>query len=175
MNSLENYRQLVAKVDDLCARIEEKYREQIVCRKGCDDCCRHLSLFWVEGVALALALEELPDEEAEHLRQRARQATPDGPCPLLENGQCLLYQARPIICRTHGLPLLGHRDGERFIDCCPENFKGLDSLPATAVIDLELLNTTLATITGLFISEAFHGGAPAEERISIAESLLLEL
>jgi Fe-S-cluster containining protein len=175
MNILENYRQLVAKVDDLCGGIEKKYRDQISCRKGCDDCCRHLSLFWVEGVALALALEELPDEAAEHIRERARQATPEGPCPLLENGQCLLYQARPIICRTHGLPLLGSRDGERFIDTCPENFKDLESLPATAVLDLELLNTTLATINGLFVSEAFQGGTPDEERVTIAASLLLEL
>ncbi|WP_432820955.1 YkgJ family cysteine cluster protein [Trichloromonas sp.] len=175
MNRLGNYRQLVAKVDDLCARIEENFRGQVVCHKGCDSCCRHLSLFWVEGVTLALALEELSDEAAEHIRQRARLATPDGPCPLLENGECLLYQARPIICRTHGLPLLGSRDGERFVDTCPENFKGLASLPATAVIDLELLNTTLATINGVFVAEAFHGEAPEEERVTIAQALLLEL
>ncbi|OHB29015.1 MAG: iron-sulfur cluster-binding oxidoreductase [Desulfuromonadaceae bacterium GWC2_58_13] len=175
MNSLDNYRQLVTKVDALCAGIGEKYREQIVCRKGCDACCRHLSLFWVEGVALALALQTLPHEEVESIRRRARQATPDGPCPLLENSRCLLYPARPIICRTHGLPLFGDRDGERFIDTCPENFKGLDSLPATAVIDLELLNTILTTINGLFVSEAFPDGAPAEDRVTIAESLLLEL
>ncbi len=175
MNILDNYRQLVAKVDTLCGGIEKTYRDHIVCRKGCDDCCRHLSLFWVEGVALALALEALPDAEAEHIRQRARQATPDGPCPLLENNQCLMYQARPIICRTHGLPLLGSRDGVRFVDTCPENFKNLKSLPATAVLDLELLNATLASINGLFVSEAFHGESPAEERVTIADSLLLEL
>jgi Fe-S-cluster containining protein len=175
MNSLENYRQLVAKVDALCAGIEENHRPQIACRKGCDACCRHLSLFWIEGVALARAVESLPREEAQHIRRRARQATADGSCPLLENGQCLLYPARPIICRTHGLPLLGERDGQQFIDTCPENFKGLDSLPAAAVINLELLNTILTTINGLFVLEAFPGSVPPKERITIAQSLLLEL
>lgn len=175
MKSLNNYRQLVERVDDLCRRILQAYPEQIVCHKGCDSCCRHLSLFWVEGVALALALEALPERDAETIRQRARSATPDGPCPLLEAGCCLLYAARPLICRTHGLPLLGNRDGERFVDTCPENFKGVKNLPATAVIDLDLLNVTLATINGLFVSEAFCGDASAEQRISIAESLLLEL
>jgi Fe-S-cluster containining protein len=174
MDSLRNYRQLVDRVDDLCLRIGQDYPDQIVCRKGCDSCCRHLTLFWVEGVALALALEVLPAETAESIRQGARLATPDGPCPLLENGRCLLYAARPIICRTHGLPLLGNREGERFVDTCPENFKGIKNLPATAVIDLDCLNITLATINGLFVAETFGMGRPAEERVSIAESLLLE-
>ena len=160
MERLRNYRQLVARVDELCARIEGDFREGIVCRLGCDGCCRHLSLFPVEAAALAA-----------EIRERTREAAEDGPCPLLKDGACLLYGARPLICRTHGLPLLGRRDGERFIDYCPENFKGMESLPASAIIDLETLNATLAAVNRLFVKESGGDEARAEERITIARAL----
>ncbi|MBN1141340.1 MAG: YkgJ family cysteine cluster protein [Deltaproteobacteria bacterium] len=51
------------------------------------------------------------------------------PCPLLgEDGRCLIYQARPMTCRLHGLP---HVDGsgEVFLDSwCSRNFPGEDPL-----------------------------------------------
>lgn len=168
---LRNYRQLTARVDELCARIEGEFREGIVCRRGCDGCCRHLSLFPVEAAALASALAEAPVGLAAEIRERARAAAEDGPCPLLKDGACLLYEARPLICRTHGLPLLGRRDGERFIDYCPLNFQGLESLPASAVIDLETLNATLSAVNRLFVKESGGDEARAEERLSIARTL----
>jgi Fe-S-cluster containining protein len=175
MDSLNNYRILVERVDALGQRIEAEFRAQIACRRGCDACCRHLSLFWVEGVALAQALDDLSEPVAERIRERARRAAADGPCPLLEAGACLLYAARPIICRTHGLPLLAGEGEARRIDYCPENFRDIDTLPAGAVIDLDRLNTTLAAINALFVSEAFCGRLPDRERLTIAEALLLEL
>jgi Fe-S-cluster containining protein len=172
---LRNYRQLVARVDELCARIEAAFRERIVCRLGCDGCCRHLSLFPVEAAALAAALAEAPAAPAAEIRERARSVDEDGPCPLLKDGGCLLYAARPLICRTHGLPLLGRRDGERFIDYCPENFKGVESLPASAMIDLETLNVTLTAVNRLFVKESGGDEDRAEERLSIARALLKEV
>jgi Fe-S-cluster containining protein len=171
MKSLENYFRLIDKVDELSRRIEDRFRDSISCVRGCDACCRHLTLFPVEGAALALALKELDPDSADHIRSRARGALPDGPCPLLKDGACLLYRARPLICRTHGLPLLTASEGKKRIDFCPENFRGLDSLPGDAVIDLDLLNSALAAINSLFVREAFPQ-APIELRISIAESLL---
>ena len=172
MERLSNYRQLVARVDELCARIEGDFRERIVCRRGCDSCCRHLSLFPVEAAALSAALAEAPVGLAAEIRERARAAAgEDGACPLLKDGACLLYAARPLICRTHGLPLLGRRDGERFIDYCPLNFLGMESLPASAVVDLETLNATLAAVNRLFVKESGGDEARAEKRITISQAL----
>ena len=44
------------------------------------------------------------------------------PCPNLnERGECLVYENRPLVCRTFGLPL---RDGGRYIgDICELNFR----------------------------------------------------
>lgn len=171
---LENYRQLVGRVDALCRRIEATYGRHLACRKGCDSCCRHLRLFPVEGVALARALAGQDPGLVARIRERARKATPDGPCPLLEEGACLLYAARPMICRTHGLPLIFSEGEGRRVDFCPQNFQGLSSLPASAVVDLDLLNATLATINELFVAEAYQGEPPGRDRLSIAEALQVD-
>ena len=106
----------------------------------------------ITAYALARALAQRPASEAEVIRQRAREATPDGPCPLLENGRCLLYAARPLICRTHGLPILIREEGQNRVDFCPLNFTGYDSLPGTALIDLERLNQVLVAVNREFVA-----------------------
>ncbi len=172
---LHNYRTLVARVDELCSRIGEEFDGHLACRPGCSGCCRHLTLSWVEGFALARAVRALPATAADDIRSRARSASASSPCPLLVDGHCLLYAARPIICRTHGLPLLAtDTEGARRVDFCPENFRGLDTLPGSAVIDMDRLNSTLAAVNALFVTEHFGNTTPATERILIAEALLLE-
>jgi hypothetical protein len=174
MTSLRNYRNLVEKVDALCRRIATGYGEYLACGKGCDDCCRHISLFPVEAFALTSAIGELPGGVSGHIRDRARRASSDA-CPLLENGLCLLYAFRPIICRTHGFPLLSCAAGEKVIDYCPKNFMEITSLPADAVLNLDILNTTLAAINAVFIASRGNSTNAELNRIPIAEALLLEL
>lgn len=166
MTGLENYLTLLDRVEELCRRTSEAFSTHITCRAGCDSCCRHLSIFAVEAAALAAALKELPPEMAALVRAKAQGADEDSPCPLLHDGLCLLYYARPIICRTHGLPLLLLRDGERSVDFCPQNFQGLPSIPGSAVIDLERLNMMLATINALYLQ-----GSPGPKRLTIAQAL----
>lgn len=172
MNAFANYRKLVDSVDALCERIFTAHASHLACTRGCDGCCRHITVFPVEAYALAGALSELPEPLRAELRYRAAATPPDAPCPLLRDGICLLYPARPIICRTHGLPILMETpDGAR-VDHCPRNFKGVDSLPGSAVIQLERLNETLAAVNALF---ARHLDSPVLEdgRLTIAEAILL--
>ena len=57
-----------------------------------------------------------PAEKEEFFRRTASEACPS----LNEAGQCMLYEHRPLVCRTFGLPL---REGERYIgDICDLNF-----------------------------------------------------
>jgi len=69
---LDNYRDLVFRVDEMCRRIEETLGPEVTCTRGCDGCCRHFSLFPVEAVALAAALQNLPSPEVDRIRVRAR-------------------------------------------------------------------------------------------------------
>jgi len=167
MSDLENYRTLLERIDAMCQATVARFSAHLACRPGCDSCCRHLSIFAVEAAALTRALSELPLAQAETIRSAAQSAAADGPCPLLQGGLCLLYQARPIICRTHGLPLLLTRDGSREIDFCPENFRDLESIPGSAVLDLERVNAALAAINALYLQ-----GHPGPERLTLAEALL---
>ena len=79
------------------------------CHKGCDDCCRSLAseplVSEAEWQRVAQAIDALPN--ASQLRERIR-ATAGQPrpvtCALLDpdTGACLIYDARPIACRTYG-------------------------------------------------------------------------
>ncbi|SNB46667.1 YkgJ family cysteine cluster protein [Geobacter sp. DSM 9736] len=172
MKHLENYRVLIAKIDDFCNRVTEDLAEHIACRPGCDGCCRHLTLFPVEAAALISALAKAPPELAEQITERARQATPDGDCPLLINGRCALYESRPVICRTHGLPLLIREDAASRLDHCPLNFKTLESIPGHLILDITPLNAMLVSVNALFTAER-PATFPERERISISEALLI--
>jgi Fe-S-cluster containining protein len=174
-SALENYRLLRERVDTLCRHIEETFSGHLACKAGCHDCCRHLSLFPVEALALAVALHQLPPAEAEGIRQRAAATGAADPCPLLAEGLCLLYAARPLICRTHGLPILATAGETRRVDFCPRNFRQLTSLPGDAVIDLDRLNASLCAVNALFITQCPPGPLTAGDRLTIAEALCLEL
>lgn len=171
---LTNYTRLVEKVDTLCDEITRGFAGHIACKKGCDGCCLHFSIFWVEAVNLAMAVKGMPGEEAALLRSRLRSRADQEVCPLLREGGCLLYEYRPIICRTHGLPILTGQSGPSVIDFCPRNFQHADSIPGSAVIHLDRLNETLAVINTLFVQQYFQGTPPPLERVTIADSLILK-
>ena len=82
--------------------------------KKCGTCCRwsgHVLLTDTDVARLSQAAG-LPDEAfieqytilASNRRQLSLADHPDGSCILLEDGQCLLYEARPAQCRDfpHG-------------------------------------------------------------------------
>ncbi len=162
---LANYHSLVAKVDDLCRGIVERLGEAITCHPGCSSCCLAISVFPVEAVAMIEAAGRLPGEVLQQLKRHLTQWTEGEACPLLADGRCLLYGARPIICRTHGLPIMLIEGEERRIDVCPRNCQGLDHLPGEAVLDLERLNTLLAAVNALYLREF---GIRLPERVPIS-------
>lgn len=175
MESLSQYRLLLEKLDRFSAAIADRFAGEMACRRGCDACCTHIGVMAVEAIAMALAVARLPEAEREAIRQRARDMAGGDACPLLREGVCLLYDARPVICRSHGLPLLLEEEGGRRVDHCPLNFRGLESLPGDAVLSLETLNQALAAINLLCLRELGEDADGLPERLSIAEALLLEL
>lgn len=172
MAAMTNYIALVERVNERCREIHRRWAVHIACRKGCDACCRHIGLFPVEAAAVRMALEDAPPEVRTRIRKQAREATADGPCPLLDAGACLLYKARPIICRTHGLPVLTFSGETAAIDFCPRNFTDVSELPGDAALHLDRLNAALAAVNGVFAGSL---AVPVPGRVLLAQALLRPL
>jgi uncharacterized protein len=151
-----NYQKLLHKVDEFSSRIIQRYRKNIRCGYGCSDCCQqNLNLLPLEYFFLKKGFSLLPEPMKKSVRNRAAQGLGEyPPCLLLYQGACLLYERRPIICRTHGLPLFIIEGDITRRDCCPKNFTSyrLAILPQTDFLHLERLNTILTTINRVFAS-----------------------
>jgi Fe-S-cluster containining protein len=175
LQALQDYQKLIAEVDRSCQRIVGRHRDQIACTKGCaGNCCRiHLSICPVEAVSLALALQKLTPEMRRRIQHKARHTNSFGPCPLLEDGACLMYDARAVICRTHGLPVRTEYRGHRTVGFCIKNFKDPSPVPEEDIIDLTCLNRSLGEINSKFVSEV-EPLLLTGKRLTIAEALLMD-
>jgi len=173
MQALRDYRTLIADIDRCCRRILERHRHRIACTKGCaGNCCRiHLTVYTVEAVSMARALQKLAPDVMGRIHHKSRHTNSFGPCPLLEDGACLMYDDRAVICRTHGLPILTEYRGCRAIGCCGKNFHDLSGLSDADIIDLADLNHKLAAVNRRFVSQA-GCRLPPKKRFSIAEAML---
>ena len=125
----------------------------------------------MEAASLNAALEALPADRAQAIRRHVAEHADGERCPLLEHHRCLLYDARPIVCRTHGLPILYTENDEQHVDCCPLNLEQCESLPGSVVIDLDRLNALLVAVNALFHSQS-DAQDDLPERLTIAEALL---
>jgi Fe-S-cluster containining protein len=96
---------------------------QAAIRAKAEDRLSQLRADW-SGLDHPYLLNHLPDELWTEMPE-----DDETPCPLLgEDGACLVYAHRPMICRTHGLPNLDI-GGESFSDlCCTLNFPGAGPL-----------------------------------------------
>ncbi|MDF1613959.1 hypothetical protein [Desulfurivibrio dismutans] len=145
--------ELAARIKDLYHRMEAAY--DVVARQldfsctGCpDNCCNSYFLHHTrfEWAWLWVGLRELPAASLAVVRQRAvnyrQQAQeelaadrrPEIMCPLNEEGRCLLYEHRLMICRLHGVPSsLTFPDGrvQKFPGCfrCQELVADRDKVP----------------------------------------------
>lgn len=164
----KNYLDLIKRIDTHINQVTQDHKDQIACKKGCDDCCRFLSLFPVEAFILSKAFCSLPEKVREKVMVQAESA--EDKCPLLVDHACMAYNARPVICRTHGYPLYMKKDGEAVVAFCPENFKGLTQLPQSAMLDLDQLNTLLTAVNAHFM-ENLDADLPA--RIPVSQALEL--
>ena len=155
--SLAQYQELLQKVDAKFCEIQSKHPESFACQLGCHSCCKpSLTINSLEKEALKRFLEANP-ERVQKLRALEKANPHAGKrCAFLdETGACAVYEARPIVCRTHGAPLQ-FREGKPhnkeeisvFRDVCPLNFKtnNISLLAPDDVVNLDTVNTLLSLI-----------------------------
>src|SRR5262249_57582010 len=142
-------------------------------------------VFPVEAEETRAAIEALPapirdrvEEQAREVLKREAQARPVS-CPLLVDDRCSIYQSRPLICRTQGLPLLMEaEDGGLEVDFCPLNFTGagaVDDLDEEHLVPLDALNLRLALLNLEHCLETGLGDETSGERMKMAAVLLQKM
>jgi len=119
--ALDALRALHAEVDARAARLAERHRARLSCRRGCAACCvDDLRVFEIEAERIRRAHAELLADGDPH---------PAGACAFLDaQGACRVYADRPYVCRTQGLPLRWLEErGDGVVehrDICPLNAAG---------------------------------------------------
>lgn len=166
----EKYRQLCNKIDAICNQLHQVHREHTQCQKGCSSCCMNFCLLPVEFHSI---LEQLKNESFELNR-----STENDQCIFLVNNACIIYEHRPIICRSHGLPILFMDDeGENWnLSFCPLNFSEVSDeyFSFENSYQQDALNSELFQINKAFI-EAYkdknYGDMQMLEMSSLADYL----
>lgn len=125
---LARYLELRGYCDALGRKVGERFGRDWQCRAGCGGCC---SLSTVCGLEAAVLLRAGVGS-----RSSGRPLAGEEACCLLKDERCLVYEERPLICRTHGLPLVSGPLTAGEVDCCPLN---LPALVGAGVLDRQLI------------------------------------
>lgn len=133
-------------IDRAAAEIADQHKSRLRCERGCHECCvDDLTVFEVEAERIRAEFDDL---------LKTGRAHPVGACAFLDGeGACRIYEARPYVCRTQGLPLRWEEetdDGERveYRDICPLNEAGepLESLPSEGLWSIGPFESRLASL-----------------------------
>jgi len=142
----ETYKRILSRADEFFDSVMQSQADNMQCGRGCSLCCYGLFEIGAADVSvIADGLSKLNPARRDMIIRRAvdivassrhpnlRECSPiekdaffertaSTPCPNLDDsGLCMIYEHRPLVCRTFGLPL---RDGSRYIgDVCELNFE----------------------------------------------------
>jgi Fe-S-cluster containining protein len=170
IKAIEIYYRLREEVDSKVAVLEKLHKEWMACRKGCCSCCLNLSVWPVEFYAIS--------EQMKAAKWPKPQLNADKECGYLdEEGGCQIYPFRPMICRTHGLPLAywqedSHPPGYGII-FCDQNFDAAGEIgfDANNTLNMEEVNEKLARINIVFLEENPDLNLAPADRIELRELL----
>jgi Fe-S-cluster containining protein len=145
-------------VSSFFSAFQNKHGQHMACREGCSRCCHtHISVFVSEAAEIGAWFNAQSADTQATLRQHWCEPQKSGvdaagkqqpPCVFLHNNRCTIYEVRPTICRSQGLPLMFREENLKaqettiHVDFCPLNFTEPNALPPQAEwLDLDRLNT----------------------------------
>ena len=155
--------ELTAKIDAFFARVEARHGDDMQCATGCSDCCHvRLTVTAVEAAAIRAELAGWPADRRARLAANAAAASADRCAALDPGGRCLIYAARPVVCRSHGAPIRLREGSLPVVRSCHHNFTRTAPDP-DCVLDQETLSALVLAVD----RAAGHDGA----RIDLADLL----
>lgn len=166
MTCIEEYHQLLTTLDAEIARVLKMHGAAISCGPRCASCCQAFSVLPIEAACLREAIAALPSASQARLGQNLAADTER--CPLLIDDLCSVYAARPVICRTQGLPL-AYVDEERQaieVSACALNFPDDYDFAPEDLLFMDRFNSRLSELNRAWCHT--QGVAP-DSRISLRE------
>ena len=146
----EKYILLRDEIDNKSLEIETEHTKHIECKKGCDMCCMDYKIFPIEFHYI------INDLNTKKIVPEISTVIKEGGCIFLKNHACTIYNQRPVICRTHGLPLLFMNDNNDWeLSVCDLNFKkyNFEDFTLDNTFPQDKYNSKLFMLNKEFISE----------------------
>ena len=173
--------ELTRKVDEFFARVADRHGSDMQCATGCSDCCHvRLTITAVEAAAIRAHVAAWPSERRRTLAPAGVPGEPEiagsdktgrGPggdpnaapsgerCAALDAaGRCTIYEARPLVCRSHGVPIRLRHGSLPVVQACHRNFTRTTPDP-DCILDQTTLSATLLAVDA---AEAPVQPAPGE-------------
>ncbi|HEY8143103.1 MAG TPA: YkgJ family cysteine cluster protein [Kofleriaceae bacterium] len=172
MSARDRYLELCGKVDGFFDRVKARHGDQMQCAAGCHACCLGgLTVTSVEAEEIRGALAALSVDARERAAARAAAEDRTRCAALEEDGRCAIYPARPLVCRSHGLPIrMASERGLPVVSACELNFtaRGPAAADGDCILDQTTLSLTLGAIARAHADEV---GGDLAERVSLADLL----
>jgi len=156
-------------LEDINARVltlENEHSKHMQCKNGCAMCCMDYKIFPIEFYFI---LDKLKNNYSNF---EAVDTSNEKDCLFLKNNSCLIYLHRPIICRTHGLPLLYMNDENEWeLSACELNFTEFDfaEFNFDNTFPQDKFNSKLYVLNKEFIKTAGNGKYKETDLIPIKD------
>lgn len=143
----QKYLKIRDSIDNSCKKLWGIHSKHMKCRKGCSMCCQSFKVLPVEfnTIQKAIAGKDV----------QVNKKASEGQCKFLVNNSCSIYENRPVICRTHGYPLVRiNEETEAYeVSYCELNFVGypLEKFKHTNVFFEDTANSKLYMLNKEFI------------------------
>lgn len=158
---LVEYNTIINELNTRCNKLHVIHQQHTMCKKGCSQCCMDFSVLPIEFYAILEAIKDNPP-----LRYNKKEG-----CAFLVDNTCSIYEHRPSICRSHGLPILNMDEtGEQMeLSFCPLNFTKVDDNYFTLDngFQQDVFNSKLYIANRKFIKEFKQGDFSENELIEL--------
>ena len=128
---LKDYILFLEKLDKELKEYFNDQKDFVFCKSGCSNCCKesYYPVSALEYEYIKLGLSRLDKDKQilvlnkafnifikrfEFIKINGENALFNYECPFLKDKNCIIYEYRPILCRTYGLMTIDNRDQNKF-------------------------------------------------------------